>query len=174
MRLATILLLTVVGCGGRVDLPDETSDAVARDTAVADTAVVSETSAPSCKSNRDCASTAYCALAGACEGPGTCAPRPEGCDLLYAPVCGCDGKTYGNPCAARQAGMNFAWKGECPRESWRPLTPEQAECLGITRPVCAGCHTRDGVFYLRPKDAPPPPPDHSAEPDLLKKCGVTP
>ena len=62
-----------------------------------------------------CTNTEYCALAtGQCSSSqGACAPKPEGCDMMYAPVCGCDKKTYGNACAAAQVGMSVAATGEC-------------------------------------------------------------
>jgi hypothetical protein len=36
------------------------------------------------------------------------------CTQQYDPVCGCDGKTYGNACIARCAGVKSSTKGECP------------------------------------------------------------
>jgi len=44
---------------------------------------------------------------------GQCAPRPEACYELYAPVCGCDNKTYDNTCYAASAGVTVAKAGAC-------------------------------------------------------------
>lgn len=36
-----------------------------------------------------------------------------GCQRSLASVCGCDGKTYGNPCEARRVGVNIYTHGRC-------------------------------------------------------------
>lgn len=66
--------------------------------------------------NKECAPGSYCAYkaqCGATDAGGTCTKRPNMCTKIYAPVCGCDGKTYGSACTAAAAGVSVAQKGEC-------------------------------------------------------------
>jgi hypothetical protein len=65
-----------------------------------------------------CAGDEFCnyapeAICGAADQTGTCDKIPEACTLVYDPVCGCDGNTYGSPCTAHASGMSFVSYGEC-------------------------------------------------------------
>jgi hypothetical protein len=67
-----------------------------------------------CLEDGSCATQrTYCARRGQCRGNGYCMPRPETCTKEYAPVCGCDGKTYGNRCEAARSGEDVASLGPC-------------------------------------------------------------
>jgi hypothetical protein len=50
---------------------------------------------------------------GSGDQEGVCKVPPEGCTKIYDPVCGCDAKTYGNPCEASRASVSVRREGEC-------------------------------------------------------------
>ena len=69
-----------------------------------------------CTSDLNCEAGQYCAQR-ACGSdatvPGTCVVQPDFCTEQYQPVCGCDGRNYGNACAAGQHRISVAHLGEC-------------------------------------------------------------
>ncbi|HYQ18341.1 MAG TPA: Kazal-type serine protease inhibitor domain-containing protein [Polyangiaceae bacterium] len=107
-----------------------------------------------------CAADQYCQMpisahCGAADQTGTCAPKPQACDAVFAPVCGCDGKTYGNSCNASAAGTSVAANGEC--EPPGKACGEVGTCADdeyCNYPISANCGRADapGVCTQIPVD----------------------
>jgi hypothetical protein len=89
-----------------------------------------------------CAAGEFCRPAiGACtpSAEGHCTTIPEVCPppIANLPVCGCDGVTYANACAALAAGVGIASPGEC--------EADQQACGGTGGGTCPA-----GEFCKRP------------------------
>ena len=61
------------------------------------------------------------------------------------------------------------------RPEYRPLTQDEAECLGLDSPVCGGCHNHPEAEFalLRPTYAPPHPAGvEESFAQILARCAI--
>src|SRR5207244_3163771 len=68
----------------------------------------------------------YCNLGAQCGGEGTCSVQPWAADCKvrsFAPVCGCDGRSYTNDCTALVHGATVAKQQACMQCDFHQVAP---------------------------------------------------
>ena len=113
-----MVIAPVCGCDGRTY--DNACQANAAGTSVASNGRCGANEPEACGGllGLSCDEGEYChytpdAMCGAADATGECRTPPDGCYDVWAPVCGCDGATYGNDCEANAAGTSVASEGRC-------------------------------------------------------------
>ncbi len=108
--------------------------------------ILDQTTPGECYEDADCPPGNYCQRLDVwpADGmdPSISEPLPPGvcercaCAEIYAPVCGVDGRTYGNACEARCAHVRVAHEGECKDNC--PVDTHIRNSLGECVPKCYG------------------------------------
>ena len=111
-----------------------------------------------------CATGEFCKLPGGMcnvtDLMGVCRPVPDACPAIWAPVCGCDGVTYGNECEADKGAVQIDHVGPCepgPCVARRVLVdPDLTYCPDQPHWVRILLTPPSGALAIAVEDMPPP------------------
>ena len=118
--VCAMLALALVACGDSSD--DDEPQMPSPVTTVASTTTSAPSFAPvggACGGAQgiQCVSGVFCNFpvgdCGSGNAFGVCTERPTVCTFDFNPVCGCNGMTYSNACAAASAGFSVRFTGSC-------------------------------------------------------------
>ncbi len=101
---------------------------------------------------RFCREGEYCATES-CQpnAPGVCTRRPDFCPEVFQPVCGCDGRTYGNACKAASAGVGVTGVGPCPEPPPPAACRDNGDCGAGEYCAKERCDAERGRCETRPE-----------------------
>ena len=77
------------------------------------------------------------------DAAGVCQTSPELCPDIYAPVCGCDRRTYSSDCDAHSAGQSVLHEGECTEIDCEAIGGHAVDGFG-PGPMCPAGETDHG------------------------------
>ena len=74
---------------------------------------------------------------GGTDRGGVCESRPDVCNAIYDPVCGCDNRTYSNACQAHSEGVSVKRDELCNPDECRAAGGRVERSDGASTPSCA-------------------------------------
>lgn len=116
IALLAVLTMTISSCGSSSRDPDPGNPDASVDAGI-DAPPTPPGAICGGFAGAECKDDQYCDYGdngcGSTTGSGTCQSRPNNCTGISDPVCGCDGKTHSNACAAYAAGIDINASGSC-------------------------------------------------------------
>jgi hypothetical protein len=112
MLTRLLLIATLAACGPKSTTSTPPPPPARSGSSTTEAAICGTRGAAACPADQFC-SYQPGDECGASDKPGHCMGKPAACPRIARPVCGCDGKTYGNECEAAAAATGVKSAGAC-------------------------------------------------------------